>query len=113
MSGEQRAKATSTELANALPPDEVLFGRSEAMKEVRKWVTKIAGTSIPVLLYGPKGTGKEVLARWIHSHSPACNSHFVKVNCAAILGTLLESELFAYATGTFTRAHTPNPTLVK
>jgi two-component system, NtrC family, response regulator AtoC len=109
MSAEQRAKTTSTELANALPPDEVLFGRSEAMKEVRKRATKIAGTSIPVLLYGPKGTGKEVLARWIHSHSAACNSHFVKVNCAAIPGTLLESELFGYEKGAFTGAHAPKP----
>src|SRR5713101_2288931 len=87
MSAERRTKTTSTELANALPPDEVLFGRSEAMKEIRKRAAKIAGTSIPVLLCGPKGTGKELLARWIHSHSADCNSHFVKDNCAALPGT--------------------------
>jgi two-component system response regulator AtoC len=109
MSAEKRTKTARTELANALPPDEVLFGRSEAMKEVRKRATKIAGTSIPVLLYGPKGTGKEVLARWIHNHSAACNGHFVKVNCAAIPGTLLESELFGYEKGAFTGAHAPKP----
>src|SRR5437879_12405211 len=102
MSAEQRTKTTSTELANALPPDEVLFGRSEAMKEVRKRAATIAGTSIPVLLYGPKGTGKELLPRWIHGHSPACNRPLVMVNCAAISDTRLSSDLFCYDERAFT-----------
>src|SRR5215472_817520 len=105
MSAEKRTKSAVLELANVLPPEEVLFGRSEAMKEVRKRATKIAGTNIPVLVYGPKGSGKEVLARWIHSHSAVYTGQFVKVNCAAIPGTLLESELFGYEKGAFTGAH--------
>jgi two-component system, NtrC family, response regulator AtoC len=110
MSTDKRArKPEKAALANSLPPDEVLFGRSEAMKEVRKRASKIAGTNIPVLLNGPKGTGKELLARWIHSHSAVCNGHFVKVNCAAIPGTLIESELFGYEKGAFTGAHAPKP----
>jgi two-component system, NtrC family, response regulator AtoC len=109
MSVERRTKNASPELANVLPPEEVLFGRSEAMKEVRKRATKIAGTSIPVLLCGPKGSGKEVLARWIHNHSGVATGQFVKVNCAAIPGTLLESELFGFEKGAFTGAHASKP----
>ena len=109
MSPEKRTKSLGLELANVLPPEEVLFGRSEAMKEVRKRATKIAGTNIPVLLCGPKGSGKEVLARWIHNHSAVVSGQFVKVNCAAIPGTLLESELFGFEKGAFTGAHSTKP----
>lgn len=106
---EKKTKSGGTEAGNVLPPDEVLFGRSEAMKEVRKRATKIAGTNIPVLLYGPKGSGKEVLAKWIHGHSAVSGGQFVKVNCAAIPGTLLESELFGFEKGAFTGAHATKP----
>jgi two-component system response regulator AtoC len=109
MSAEKRTKTPGLELANVLPPEEVLFGRSEAMKEIRKRATKIAGTNIPVLLCGPKGSGKEVMARWIHDHSEVTSGQFVKVNCAAIPGTLLESELFGFEKGAFTGAHSTKP----
>ena len=109
MSAARKVKSASLELANVLPPDDVLFGRSEAMKEVRRRAVKIAAASIPVLLCGPKGSGKEVLARWIHIHSAASSGPFVKVNCAAIPGTLLESELFGYEKGAFTGAHSTKP----
>lgn len=109
MSAERRTKNGGPELASVLPPEEVLFGRSEAMKEVRKRATKIAGTNIPVLLCGPKGSGKEVLGRWIHNHSSAAGGQFIKVNCAAIPGTLLESELFGFEKGAFTGAHATKP----
>ena len=106
---ERRTKSAAAELANVLPPDDVLFGRSEAMKEVRKRATKVASTSVPVLLCGPKGCGKEVLARWIHNHSLVSGGQLVKVNCAAIPGTLLESELFGFEKGAFTGAHATKP----
>ena len=109
MSAERRTKNGGPELANTLPPEEVLFGRSEAMREVRKRATKIAATNIPLLLCGPKGSGKEVLARWIHNHSAVAGGQFVKVNCAAIPGTLLESELFGFEKGAFTGAHATKP----
>ncbi len=105
----EKRRRTAGQAANILPPEEVLFGRSEAMKELRRRAAKIAGTGIPVLLYGPKGSGKEVLARWLHSHSAVSNGEFVKVNCAAIPGTLLESELFGFEKGAFTGAHTTKP----
>src|ERR1700730_14396487 len=77
-----------------LPPDEILFGNSRRMAELRQRAEKISGANIPVLLCGDGGTGKESLARWIHAHSPYRNGQFVKVNCAAIPRTLLESVLF-------------------
>src|SRR4030088_1954742 len=92
-----------------IPPDDVLFGCSTAMASVRKRVDKICGTNVPVLLWGDAGTGKEVLARWMHTHSPFSCAQFVKVNCAAIPGSLLESELFGYEKGAFTGAHASKP----
>ena len=92
-----------------LPPDEVLFGWSANMMKLRQRAAKVCGTTVPVLLQGDGGTGKEVLARWIHKHSAYCNGQFVKVNCAAIPGTLMESELFGYEKGAFTGAHALKP----
>src|SRR3982074_2117224 len=92
-----------------IPPDDVLFGCSTAMASVRKRVDKICGTNVPVLLWGEAGTGKEVVARWMHTHSPFSCAQFVKVNCAAIPGSLLESELFGYEKGAFTGAHNAKP----
>src|SRR5437868_6901054 len=108
MSVEKR-RPTAGQQAAILPPEEVLFGRSEAMKQVRRRAAKIAGTGIPVLVCGPKGSGKEVLARWMHQHSAVSSGQFVKVNCAAIPGTLLESELFGFEKGAFTGAHATKP----
>src|SRR5215467_8644531 len=109
MSAQRPLRNSGQELAKVLPPEEVLFGSSEAMKEVRKRATKVARSNIPVLLCGPKGSGKEVLARWMHNHSALAAGQFVKVNCAAIPGALLESELFGFEKGAFTGAHATKP----
>jgi len=101
--------STRTEPIDSLPPDDVLFGRSAPMKEVRSLAAKVCNINAPVLLCGDGGTGKEAVARWIHSHSPNAGGQFVKVNCAAIPGTLLESELFGYEKGAFTGAHVTKP----
>jgi len=90
-------------------PDEVLFGRSSTMAELRRRAVKICNSNIPVLLQGVGGTGKEALARWIHAHSAFREGEFVKINCAAIPGALLESELFGYEKGAFTGAQAPKP----
>jgi two-component system, NtrC family, response regulator AtoC len=94
---------------NRVPPDHVLFGASPRMNELRSQGQRICRTNIPVLITGGGGTGKEVLARWIHAHSEYAPGEFVKVNCAAIPGTLLESELFGYERGAFTGANFSKP----
>ncbi len=109
MSSKIHYKSIGDALGAQLPPDDVLFGNSRRMAEVRQRAEKISGANIPVLLYGDAGTGKESLARWIHAHSPYRNGHFVRVNCAAIPGTLLESELFGYEKGAFTGAQAAKP----
>jgi len=64
---------------------------------------------VPVLMTGEGGTGKEVVARWIHAKSEYSSGEFIKVNCAAIPGMLLESELFGYEKGAFTGANNSKP----
>ena len=96
-------------MTNGLPPDEVIFGRSEAMRAIRQRAEKVAAANIPVLIQGESGTGKELIARLIHYHSPWASGPLVKVNCPAIPGTLLESELFGYEKGAFTGANGSKP----
>jgi two-component system, NtrC family, response regulator AtoC len=92
-----------------LPPDAVIFGGSTAGEAVRLSAETAATTNLPVLLQGQSGTGKEVLARYIHSRASWGNGAFVKVNCPAIPGPLLESELFGYQKGAFTGAYASKP----
>jgi|SRR5271154_1430728 len=92
-----------------LPPDEVLFGHSAVMQRIRQRIAKVAATPIAILIEGDSGTGKELLARWVHARSSVSAGRFVKVNCAAIPGNLLESELFGYEKGAFTGAVQQKP----
>jgi len=92
-----------------MPPDAIVFGRTEAMQAVRDRLTKLAGANVPVLIQGESGTGKDIIARMIHAASPWKNGPWVKVNCPAIPGTLLESELFGYEKGAFTGAYGVKP----
>jgi len=95
--------------AEGLPPGPVIFGHSEPMRAVQQKVEKVASANIPVLIQGESGTGKEIIARLIHRLSPWHSGPFVKVNCPAIPGTLLESELFGYERGAFTGAYGSKP----
>jgi two-component system response regulator AtoC len=98
---------------DGLPSKEIIFGRSMAMVSIRQKVDKVLGTDIPILIHGENGTGKGLLAQYIHSRSAFSSGAFVKVNCAAIPGALLESELFGYEKGSFTDANTSKPGYVE
>ncbi|MGH9500694.1 MAG: sigma-54 interaction domain-containing protein [Terriglobales bacterium] len=91
------------------PPDSVVFGKSEAMQALRARMNKVASANVPVLIQGESGTGKDIIARMIHALSPWKSGPWVKVNCPAIPGTLLESELFGYEKGAFTGAYGSKP----
>jgi two-component system response regulator AtoC len=91
------------------PPEEVVFGSSEAMQTLRARMNRVASANVPVLIHGESGTGKDIIARMIHAQSPWKGGPFVKVNCPAIPGTLLESELFGYEKGAFTGAYGSKP----
>jgi len=85
-----------------------LIGRSKAMLQVSKEIALCAGSGATVMIGGESGTGKEVVARLIHAHSGR-NGSFVAVNCAAIVSTLLESDLFGHEKGAFTGANSRKP----
>ncbi len=87
-----------------LPEGVSVVAESSEMKEVIFLATKVAATDATVLLLGESGSGKEVVANLIHALSPRKDGPFVKVNCAALPETLLESELFGYEKGAFTGA---------
>ena len=91
------------------PVDEALAPCSGAMERVRTLVRRIADTDVPVLLVGESGVGKDVVARRIHATSHRASRAFVKINCAALPGELLESELFGHEKGAFTGAHAEKP----
>jgi len=83
---------------------ENIVGRSRSVREVLGRIVRIAPTDAIVLITGESGTGKELVAKAIHANSKRGNRMFVPVNCAAITDTLLESELFGHAKGSFTGA---------
>jgi two-component system response regulator HydG len=85
---------------------ENIIGRSRAIREVLGRIVRIAPTDAIVLITGESGTGKELVAKAIHANSRRADRPFVPVNCAAITETLLESELFGHARGSFTGAVT-------
>src|SRR5215475_13490577 len=92
-----------------MPPETIIFGHSEAMNAVRERLAKLASANVPVLIEGESGTGKDIIARMIHALSPWKSGPFVKVNCPASPGTLLESELFGYERGACTGAYGSKP----
>ncbi len=91
-------------LSRVLDLQPTIIGNSETMKNIFSMVNKIVGTDVTVLITGETGTGKGLLARFIHENSRRCHQLFVEVNCAAIPDTLMESELFGHEKGAFTGA---------
>ena len=84
--------------------DTVIVGESEAIAKVKEMIEKVAPTEARVLIMGPNGTGKELVARSLHEKSNRAKGPFVEVNCAAIPSELIESELFGHEKGAFTSA---------
>jgi transcriptional regulator with GAF, ATPase, and Fis domain len=81
-----------------------MIGESQRMREVYQFVSRVATRESTVLIQGESGTGKELVARAVHSNSGRADRPFVAINCAAIVDTLLESELFGHEKGAFTGA---------
>jgi DNA-binding NtrC family response regulator len=82
-----------------------MIGESQAIKQIKDMIEKVAPTEARVLITGENGSGKELVARWLHEKSNRANAPFIEVNCAAIPSELIESELFGHEKGAFTSAH--------
>jgi DNA-binding NtrC family response regulator len=100
---ERTISLLAEELGRQFPPVEMIF-LGEKMQQVYRMVQEVASTPATVLISGPSGTGKELVARVIHQLSPRQKKPFVAVHCAALAETLLESELFGHERGAFTGA---------
>lgn len=82
-----------------------IVGEAPSVKKIKETIEKVSSTDARVLITGENGTGKELVARWMHEKSPRNNGPLVEVNCAAIPSELIESELFGHEKGAFTSAH--------
>ncbi|ONG47263.1 sigma-54-dependent Fis family transcriptional regulator [Pseudoroseomonas deserti] len=90
-----------------------LVGRSPVMARLRERIRRLGATSLPLIVLGPTGTGKELVARALHQVSDRRAGPFIAVHCGALPGELLESELFGHIKGAFTGAHRDRPGLVE
>ena len=97
-------RATNERLRKAAGRRWAIVGDSEQMRTVLTKIEKVAPVPRPVLVLGPRGTGKELVARAIHMISPRASEPFITINCAAVTESLLESELFGHEEGAFTGA---------
>lgn len=86
------------------PPGDVIIGAESGLAEVMESVEQVAHSDLPVLIFGETGSGKEVVARAIHQRSRRARAPFLRVNCGAIPGELVDSELFGHERGSFTGA---------
>ncbi|MEX0721738.1 MAG: sigma-54 dependent transcriptional regulator [Balneolaceae bacterium] len=92
------------QIKKKLPQIQEIIGESKPIKKVKSLIEKVAPTQSRVLITGENGTGKELVAKWIHEKSSRSSAPFIEVNCAAIPSELLESELFGHEKGAFTGA---------
>jgi DNA-binding NtrC family response regulator len=102
---ERRATVSHEDRSPAVQRFREMIGRDEKMLVIFEWIRTAAKSDISVLILGPTGSGKEVVARMIHELSRRGTNKFQAVNCAALPDTLFESEIFGYEKGAFTGAH--------
>ncbi len=100
----EKLKRENLGLRKTAAGDRTIVGESPSLREVLGLCDKVASSNATVLLLGETGTGKELLARYLHDASPRCNAAFIAINCAALTESLLESELFGHEKGAFTGA---------
>src|SRR5437762_5885856 len=106
---ERRAAVSTEDQSQSVQRFREMIGRDEKMLIVFEWIRTAAKSDISVLILGPTGSGKEVVARMIHELSRRSAAKFQAVNCAALPDTLFESEIFGYEKGAFTGAHDRKP----
>jgi DNA-binding NtrC family response regulator len=106
---ERRAMVSHEDRSPAVQRFREMIGRDEKMLVIFEWIRTAAKSDISVLILGPTGSGKEVVARMIHELSRRGTHKFQAVNCAALPDTLFESEIFGYEKGAFTGAHDRKP----
>src|SRR3954464_6164871 len=106
---ERRAAVSSEDQSPSVQGFREMIGRDEKMLIVFEWIRTAAKSDISVLVLGPTGSGKELVARMIHELSRRSVAKFQAVNCAALPDTLFESEIFGYEKGAFTGAHDRKP----
>ncbi len=106
---ERRATVTHEDRSPSVQRFREMIGRDEKMLVVFEWIRTAAKSDISVLILGPTGSGKEVVARMIHELSRRGTQKFQAVNCAALPDTLFESEIFGYEKGAFTGAYDRKP----
>src|SRR4051812_13318962 len=106
---ERRASVSTEDQSPSVQRFREMIGRDEKMLIVFEWIRTAAKSDISVLILGPTGSGKEVVARMIHELSRRSVAKFQAVNCAALPDTLFESEIFGYEKGAFTGAHDRKP----
>src|SRR5699024_5149368 len=101
---QQQLSEENKTIRSKLPQVSEIIGDSNAIARIKKTIEKVAPTNSRVMVTGENGTGKELVARWVHEKSKRGQGAFVEVNCAAIPADLLESELFGHEEGAFTGA---------
>ena len=106
---ERRASVSMEDQSPSVQRFREMIGRDEKMLAIFEWIRTAAKSDISVLILGPTGAGKEVVARMIHELSRRGPENFQAVNCAALPDTLFESEIFGYEKGAFTGAHDRKP----
>ncbi len=102
---KSRLESETRKLKRKMVKTTEMIGDSPAMVQVKEMILRVAPTDARVLIRGANGTGKELVARWLHEKSKRAEEPFVEVNCAAIPSELIESELFGHEKGSFTSAH--------